>query len=152
MADGPVARGGAGAGGRFDPLGLKPRDPEALRVMQTKELNNGRLAMVAIAGFVAQELVNGTEIFQHLFRYIENESFLELDALERVFDLPITPIPEIVLQVRQRRRRSTAVGKIRGLLSTRLRDPRSLPACYCGRLPHTLPPAAGWVLIFRLRR
>jgi light-harvesting complex I chlorophyll a/b binding protein 1 len=39
--------------------------------MQTKELNNGRLAMVAVAGFMAQELVNGTEVFQHLFRYKE---------------------------------------------------------------------------------
>ena len=39
---------------RFDPLGLKPVDPEELKMMQTKELNNGRLAMVAIAGFVAQ--------------------------------------------------------------------------------------------------
>ena len=26
----------------FDPLGLKPSDPEELKAMQTKELNNGR--------------------------------------------------------------------------------------------------------------
>ena len=26
--------------------------------MQTKELNNGRLAMIGVAGFCAQELVN----------------------------------------------------------------------------------------------
>merc|ERR1711998_453199 len=32
----------------FDPLGLKPTDPE-LKEMQTKELNNGRLAMIAAA-------------------------------------------------------------------------------------------------------
>lgn len=30
----------------FDPLGLKPTDPEELKVMQTKELNNGRLVSV----------------------------------------------------------------------------------------------------------
>ena len=29
----------------FDPLGLKPEDPEELDVMITKELQNGRLAM-----------------------------------------------------------------------------------------------------------
>ena len=46
----------------FDPLGLKPEDPAEFEVMQTKELQNGRLAMLGIAGFVAQELVNGKEI------------------------------------------------------------------------------------------
>jgi len=47
----------------FDPLGLKPTDPAELKEMQTKELNNGRLAMIGIAGMVAQELVSGQKIF-----------------------------------------------------------------------------------------
>ena len=50
----------------FDPLGLKPEDPEELMVMQTKELQNGRLAMLAAAGFMAQELVDGKGIIEHL--------------------------------------------------------------------------------------
>lgn len=50
----------------FDPLGLKPSDPAEFAKMQTKELNNGRLAMLAAAGFIAQELVNGKEIFVNL--------------------------------------------------------------------------------------
>ena len=50
----------------FDPLGLKPDDPEEYATMQTKELQNGRLAMLGIAGFVAQELVNGKEILVNL--------------------------------------------------------------------------------------
>ena len=50
----------------FDPLGLKPEDPEEFATMQTKELQNGRLAMLAIAGFVAQELTNAKEIFVNL--------------------------------------------------------------------------------------
>lgn len=50
----------------FDPLGLKPSDPEEFATMQTKELQNGRLAMLAIAGFVAQELDNGKEILVNL--------------------------------------------------------------------------------------
>merc|ERR1711948_9465 len=33
----------------FDPLGLKPSDPAELLAMQNKELNNGRLAMIAAA-------------------------------------------------------------------------------------------------------
>lgn len=40
----------------FDPLGLKPSDPEELFELETKELNNGRLAMIGVAGFVLQEL------------------------------------------------------------------------------------------------
>jgi len=51
---------------RFDPLGLKPKDGEEFANMQTKELNNGRLAMIAAAGMCAQEQVNGEGILQNL--------------------------------------------------------------------------------------
>ena len=47
----------------FDPLGLKPTDATELAEMQTKELNNGRLAMIAIAGMVVQEGVTGSTLF-----------------------------------------------------------------------------------------
>jgi light-harvesting complex I chlorophyll a/b binding protein 1 len=43
----------------FDPLGLKPTKPEDLKAMQNKELNNGRLAIFAASGIIAQELVTG---------------------------------------------------------------------------------------------
>jgi hypothetical protein len=46
----------------FDPLGLKPEDPEELKEMQNKELNNGRLAMIAAAGMIAQELASGQKL------------------------------------------------------------------------------------------
>ena len=49
----------------FDPLGLKPSDPEELSIMQTKELQHGRLAMLGAAGFMAQELVDGKGIVEH---------------------------------------------------------------------------------------
>merc|ERR1719460_1053286 len=49
----------------FDPLGIKPEDPEELDLMITKELQNGRLAMLAAAGFLAQEAVDGLGIFEH---------------------------------------------------------------------------------------
>lgn len=81
----------------FDPLGLKPEDPEELKVMQTKELNNGRLAMIAIAAFTAEELVSKQEIFEHLFADIEKEVVLELDDIERDVGLPITPLPQQVV-------------------------------------------------------
>lgn len=47
----------------FDPLGLRPTDEEEFATMSTKEIQNGRLAMLGVAGMVAQELVNGKEIF-----------------------------------------------------------------------------------------
>lgn len=49
----------------FDPLGLKPENPDEFLTLQTKELQNGRLAMLAAAGFMAQELVDGKGIVEH---------------------------------------------------------------------------------------
>ena len=50
----------------FDPFGLKPDEPEKFAIVQTKELQNGRLAMLAAAGFLAQEAVDGLGIIEHL--------------------------------------------------------------------------------------
>uniref|UniRef100_A0A6U6J522 Uncharacterized protein n=1 Tax=Odontella aurita TaxID=265563 RepID=A0A6U6J522_9STRA len=50
----------------FDPLNLKPSDPEEFAELQTKELQNGRLAMIGASGMVLQEIVNGKEIFVNL--------------------------------------------------------------------------------------
>jgi hypothetical protein len=47
----------------FDPMGLKPNNPSELKEMQTKEINNGRLAMIAMAGMVGQELATGNKLF-----------------------------------------------------------------------------------------
>jgi hypothetical protein len=50
----------------FDPLGLKPTDAFEFKLMQTKELQNGRLAMIAASGFMAQELVDKQGIVEHI--------------------------------------------------------------------------------------
>ena len=47
----------------FDPLGLKPSDPAEFAEMQTKELNNGRLAMLAAIGMITQEQVTHQVLF-----------------------------------------------------------------------------------------
>merc|ERR1719321_486062 len=47
----------------WDPLGIKPTDPEALLDMQNKELAHGRLAMIGMAGMVAQELVTKSKLY-----------------------------------------------------------------------------------------
>ena len=49
----------------FDPLGLKPSGEDAFKTMQNKELQNGRLAMLGAAGFMAQELADGKGILEH---------------------------------------------------------------------------------------
>jgi len=48
----------------WDPLGIFPKDAKEQKEMQTKELNNGRLAMLATAGIIAQELVTGQKVFR----------------------------------------------------------------------------------------
>ena len=50
----------------FDPLGLKPSDPAKFAAMQSKELSNGRLAMIAAAGMCVQEQINGQGILENL--------------------------------------------------------------------------------------
>ncbi len=50
----------------FDTLGLKPKTPEELNVMLTKELQNRRLVMTAAARFLAQEAIDGKGIIKHL--------------------------------------------------------------------------------------
>merc|ERR1719436_1461947 len=52
----------------WDPLGLKPEDPEALRELENKELNNGRLAMFAAAGAIVQELISGKPVLPPIGR------------------------------------------------------------------------------------
>ena len=60
----------------FDPLGIKPEDPEELDTMITRELQNGRLAMLAAAGFLAQEAVDNLGIIEHFqVGMIENADF-----------------------------------------------------------------------------
>jgi len=46
----------------FDPLGLFPKDEAGRKTMLAKELRNGRLAMIAIAAFAAQEYVAGSGV------------------------------------------------------------------------------------------
>merc|ERR1719171_3484238 len=43
----------------FDPANIRPKDPVKLRLMQERELANGRLAMLGAAGFLLQEAITG---------------------------------------------------------------------------------------------
>jgi Chlorophyll A-B binding protein len=46
----------------FDPLGLYPKTKEGQMAMMTKEIKHGRLAMMAILGFVVQEALYRTPV------------------------------------------------------------------------------------------
>lgn len=50
----------------FDPLNLTPTTEDGFNELRTKELQNGRLAMLGVAGIVAQELVNGKGVIENL--------------------------------------------------------------------------------------
>jgi len=54
----------------FDPLGLKPSDPAEFAEMQTKELQHGRLAMLAAAGMIVQELITNEPLLVTLKGYL----------------------------------------------------------------------------------
>lgn len=63
----------------FDPLGLYPKDSEGRKWMETAEIKNGRLAMIAITGFCFQEFVTGVSVvdqspifFKPIFEVLAN--------------------------------------------------------------------------------
>ena len=51
---------------KIEALGWRPSDPARFTNMVTYELQNGRLAMLAVAGEVAQELVNDKPLLVNL--------------------------------------------------------------------------------------
>ena len=51
---------------KLNPFCLKPEDTKEIRTEQTKQIQQGCLAMLAAAGFLAQEALNGKGIIKHL--------------------------------------------------------------------------------------
>ena len=50
----------------FDPLGLKPTNPESWERVQLRELKNGRLAMFAILGMIVHEHTTGVGVLENV--------------------------------------------------------------------------------------
>jgi len=60
------SKGGRPGDFGWDPANIKPKSEEALDEMQTKELKNGRLAMLSIAGMAYQTAVTGQGTIEQL--------------------------------------------------------------------------------------
>lgn len=54
----------------FDPLNLRSKDPTEARLMQERELNHCRLAMVAFVGMLGQEYLTGLSVQQALVLWL----------------------------------------------------------------------------------
>lgn len=62
----------------FDPLRLRPEDKAEYRDMQDKELNHGRLAMIAITAMLVQEYSTGVPILPAFQQWISDGGLLQL--------------------------------------------------------------------------
>jgi len=72
----------------FDPLNLKPTDPDDYKNMAEKELSNGRLAMVAVIGIIAQEYFTGLPILQAATESTTGDTGTSLSLVESIISLP----------------------------------------------------------------
>jgi light-harvesting complex I chlorophyll a/b binding protein 1 len=63
----------------FDPLKLLPIDSKEQKIMKTKELNHGRLAMLSIIGMLIQEFNNHLTIID-TYTYYDKIKSLGLGA------------------------------------------------------------------------
>ena len=58
-------------GGAFDPMGLA-KDAKAFEELKVKEVKNGRLAMVAVAGIFSQGASTGDGVLEALSKHLAN--------------------------------------------------------------------------------
>ena len=61
----------------FDVLRLRPEDKIEYREMQNKELNHGRLAMIAMAGMLLQEYLTGVPVTVALLQWLRDGGVLD---------------------------------------------------------------------------
>ena len=80
----------------FDPLRLRPDEPEEYRDMMNKELNNGRLAMIAVIGMIFQEYFTGVPITIAMLQWLDSGGILELITSPFQLLQAIINIPEFI--------------------------------------------------------
>mmetsp|Transcript_47123 Transcript_47123/g.91964 ORF Transcript_47123/g.91964 Transcript_47123/m.91964 type:complete len:330 (+) Transcript_47123:50-1039(+) len=86
----------------FDPFGLYPKDEKGRKRMQTAEIKNGRLAMIAITAFAAQEFVTHVAVidetpffFKPIWQVLSEMSDNLLDTTNSGFIYPPEETPSI---------------------------------------------------------
>jgi len=93
----------------FDPLGMYPKNEAGRKEMQTKEIKNGRIAMLAITAFAAQEFISHVAVidqtpffFKPVWEVLFNNAepanapavFEAVTSTREVFE-PVTSTPEV---------------------------------------------------------
>mmetsp|Transcript_23925 Transcript_23925/g.46908 ORF Transcript_23925/g.46908 Transcript_23925/m.46908 type:complete len:284 (-) Transcript_23925:343-1194(-) len=71
---------------KFDPLNLlADKTPAEIEELKNKELNNGRLAMISLAGIIAQELINHETIVDTWRQILDSEEKAALGLTDSDF-------------------------------------------------------------------
>ena len=79
----------------FDLLRLRPDDKVEYRDMQNKELNHGRLAMIAMAGMLVQEYLTGVPVTVALLQWLRDGGILDYNPytlVQTILSLPDTVV------------------------------------------------------------
>ena len=82
----------------FDPLRIRPDEPDEYRDMMNKELNNGRLAMVAMIGMIVQEYFTGVPATVAFLHWLDSGGILDLITSPFQIIQAILNIPEFITQ------------------------------------------------------
>jgi len=77
----------------FDPFGLYPKDEKGKKRMQLSEIKHGRLAMIAITAFAAQEFVAETAVIDHASIFFKPITQVLSD--QAFAGLPVVPIEDV---------------------------------------------------------
>merc|ERR1712182_87784 len=82
----------------FDPLNLVGgMSPLAVKNMQAKEINNGRLAMVAVVAYVVQEAMTGEPVTSVSEQFFTEVAYVVQEAMTGE---PVTSVGEPVTSVK----------------------------------------------------
>ncbi|GAB5369483.1 hypothetical protein AAMO2058_001408300 [Amorphochlora amoebiformis] len=97
----------------FDPLGLlADKTPAEIEELKNKELNNGRLAMISLAGIIAQELVNHETVIDTWREILNTEEKAALGLTNENFQESVKNIDPKFLDVPEKKYDPEEVGKL----------------------------------------